>query len=207
VVVTGAGEKVFVSGADVRELRDRTAKQGLEARLSRFFTDLERHPKVTIAAINGFCLGGGLELALACDIRIAAGSARFGFPETGIGILPGAGGTQRLPRLVGLGRAKHLVLTGEVIEAGAALGMGLVSVVVPLPELLRVARELAAKVLSRGPLATRLAKAALNLSGEAPLAAGLQFEAMAQSVLYQSEDKREGTTAFLEKRKPRFSGD
>ena len=152
-------------------------------------------------------MGGGFELALACDIRIAAEEAVFGFPETGLGIIPAAGGTQRLPRVVGWGKAKELILTGERIDAREAEQLRLVSKVVPRAELLPTARAYAEKILSRGPLAVRLAKAALNVAARAGLEAGLEFERLAQTVLFESKDKLEGTTAFLEKRKPKFRGE
>ena len=207
VIVTGAGDKVFVSGADVRELRARTRRDALDARLSRFYERLERFPKLTVAAVNGYALGGGAELALACDLRLAAESARFGFPELGLGVIPSAGGTQRLPRLVGLGRAKHLILTGDIIDAEEARRIGLVSEVVPLADLALAAQKLAQKVVARGPLAVRLAKLALDAAHELPRGAGLAFESLAQAIAYESKDKIEGTTAFLDKRKPSFTGE
>ena len=148
-----------------------------------------------------------MELALACDFRIAVSGAKLGFPEVGLGILPGAGGTQRLPRLVGLGRAKELILTADPIDADRALAMGLVNRVVPREDLESATRELAGKIASRAPLALRLAKAALNLAARVPLDSGLAFEVVSQSVLFETKDKKEGITAFLEKRKPRFLGE
>lgn len=206
VILTGAGDQAFVSGADIRELKTRTAFDGLRALNQTLFTLLEQFPKPIIAAINGYALGGGCELALACDIRVASDRARFGLPETGLGILPGAGGTQRLPRVVGMGRAKELILTGAIIDAAQAERIGLVSKVVPHEQLLPTAKEIAAQILTRSPLATRLAKLALNLAAETSLNSGLVVEKLSQSILYQSEDKLEGMTAFLEKRKPRFRG-
>jgi enoyl-CoA hydratase len=207
LVFTGGGEKVFVSGADLKDLHHRRARQVLEASLNHLLSRIDAFPKPTIASLNGHALGGGLELALACDFRIAASGARLGFPEVGLGILPGAGGTQRLPRLVGLGRAKELVLTADLIEADAALAIGLVNRVVAQEELAAATRELAGKLASRAPLALRLAKAALNLSARVPLDAGLAFEVVSQSLLFESKDKREGISAFLEKRKPQFQGE
>lgn len=207
VVITGAGEKAFASGADIREIRQRGKREALEAINQRLFTAVETFEKPVIAAVNGYALGGGLELALACDIRIAAQEAVFGFPETGLGIMPAAGGTQRLPRIVGWGKAKELILTGERIDAATAERLGLVSQVVPRAELLQAARTMAGKILSRGPLAIRLAKAALNISARAGLDVGLEVERLAQAILFESKDKREGMTAFLEKRKPEFHGE
>jgi len=207
LILTGAGEKAFVSGADIRELRDRGAREGLEGINQRLFTEVEEFPWPVIAAVNGYCLGGGCELALACDIRVAGEEAKFGFPETSLGIIPGAGATQRLPRLVGWGKAKELIFTGEIFDAREALRLGLVSQVAPRSELMGAARGLAEKILARGPLATRLAKQALNLSARAGLDAGLEFERVAQSICFESKDKYEAMTAFLEKRKPKFTGE
>jgi enoyl-CoA hydratase/carnithine racemase len=206
VIITGAGETAFVSGADINAIRARGRDEGLAAINSSLFSDIERFPRPTIAAINGYALGGGCELALACDIRICADTAKFGQPELGLGIIPGAGATQRLPRAIGMGRAKYLVLTGETIDAKQALEWGLVTAVMPAGQLQIRARELAKKVLRQGPLAARLAKLALNASARVDLDSGLLIETLAQAVCYTSEDKVEGTTAFLEKRKPKFTG-
>ena len=206
LIVTGAGDKAFVSGADISDLRERTRDDGLAGINSSFFAAVERFPRPTIAAVNGDALGGGCELALACDLRIAAETAKFGQPELGLGIIPGAGATQRLPRVVGLGRAKHLILTGESIDAAQALAIGLVSAVVPAGELHTKAQDLARRVLRQGPLAARLAKVAMNASMRVDLDSGLLIETLAQALCYQSDDKQEGMTAFLEKRKPHFTG-
>lgn len=207
LILTGAGDKSFVAGADIREIRERGKREALEAINQELFSAVESFPWPVIAAVNGYALGGGFELALACDIRVAAESARFGFPETNLGIIPAAGGTQRLPRHVGWGRAKEIILTGRVLDAPEAERLGLVAEVVPVGELMAAAREVAEKILSRGPLAIRLAKLALNVSARAGLDAGLQVERVAQTVLFESADKKEGTTAFLEKRKPKFRGE
>ena len=206
LIITGAGESSFVSGADINDIRARTRDDGLAAINSTLFAEVERFPRPTIAAINGYALGGGCELALACDIRVAADSAKFGQPELGLGIIPGAGATQRLPRIVGLGWAKHLILSGEIIDAKQALEIGLVTAIMPASQLQVRARELARKILRQGPLAARLAKLSLNASARVDLDSGLLIETLAQSLCYSSEDKMEGTTAFLEKRKAKFTG-
>lgn len=206
LIVTGAGESSFVAGADINDIRSRTRDDGLSAITSSLLVKVEKFPRPVIAAVNGFALGGGCELALACDLRIAADTAKFGQPELGLGIIPGAGATQRLPRTVGLGWAKHLVLTGEIIDAKQAFEIGLVTTVVPAAQLQIRARELAKRVLKQGPLAARLAKLSLNASSRVDLDSGLLIETLAQALCYDSDDKLEGTTAFLEKRKPRFSG-
>jgi enoyl-CoA hydratase len=207
LVITGAGDKAFVSGADIAAIRARKRDDALASINSALMTAVEGHDAVTIAAVNGVALGGGCELALACDLRIAAEHAVFGQPEPALGIIPGAGGTQRLPRIVGLGRAKELVLTGARWDARQALAYGLVSEVVPAEELMKAARSLAERVLALAPLALRLSKKALNASAQMPLAAGLWFESVTQAIAFESKDKAEGTSAFLEKRKPSFTGD
>ena len=206
LIITGGGETAFVSGADINDIRARGRAEALAAINSTLFSEVERFPRPTIAAINGFALGGGCELALACDIRIASDTAKFGQPELGLGIIPGAGATQRLPRIVGLGRAKHLILTGDIVDAKQALEMGLVSAVTPPGQLQIRAREMAKRILRNGPLAARLAKIAVNASARVDMDSGLLIETLAQAICYSSDDKIEGTTAFLEKRKPKFTG-
>jgi enoyl-CoA hydratase len=206
LIITGAGESAFVSGADINDIRARTREDGLAAINSSLFAKIDAFPKPVIAAVNGYALGGGCELALACDIRVAADTAKFGQPELGLGIIPGAGATQRLPRIVGLGWAKHLVLTGDIIDARQALEIGLVTAVMPASQRQVRARELAKRILRQGPLAARLAKVSLNASARVDLDSGLLIETLAQAICYASEDKLEGTTAFLEKRKPKFTG-
>ncbi|MBI2943947.1 MAG: enoyl-CoA hydratase/isomerase family protein [Candidatus Wallbacteria bacterium] len=207
LILTGAGEKSFVAGADIGELRGRGKREALQGINQDLFTAVENFPWPVIAAVNGHALGGGCELALACDLRVASEEARFGLPETGLGILPGAGGTQRLPRLIGWGRAKEMILTGQIVDAREAERIGLVSRVVPREALLDTARDYALKMLARGPLALRLAKLALNMSARTGLDSGLQIERLAQAILFESKDKLEGMTAFLEKRKPEFTGE
>ena len=206
LVITGAGESAFVSGADINDIRARTRDDGLAAINSSLFSAVERFPRPTIAAINGYALGGGCELALACDIRVASDTAKFGQPELGLGIIPGAGATQRLPRIVGAGWAAHLILTGDIIDAKQALEIGLVTAVMPASQLHVRVRELAKRILRQGPLAARLAKLALQASARVDLDSGLLIETLAQAICYASEDKHEGTAAFLEKRKPKFTG-
>jgi enoyl-CoA hydratase len=207
LIITGAGDKAFVSGADINAIRARQRDDALASINSRLMAAVEAHEAVSIAAVNGYALGGGCELALACDLRIAAENAVFGQPEPAIGIIPGAGATQRLPRIVGLGRAKEMILTGARWDARKALEAGLVSEVVPRAELMNAARAMAERILALGPLAVRLSKLALNASAQMPLAAGLLYESTAQALTFGSRDKMEGTAAFLEKRKPEFTGD
>jgi enoyl-CoA hydratase len=206
-IVTGAGDKAFVSGADVRSIRERRRDDALASINSRLFATVESHPAVSIAAVNGWALGGGCELALACDLRVAAENAVFAQPEPALGIIPGAGATQRLPRVVGLGRAKEMILTGARWTAAQALAYGLVSEVVPVGGAVTAARAMAERVLALGPLAIRLSKMALNASAQMPLGAGLVYESTAQAITFDSDEKMEGTSAFLEKRKAKFTAD
>jgi enoyl-CoA hydratase/carnithine racemase len=206
LIVTGAGDQAFVSGADINDIKARTLEDGLAAINSSLFAEVEKFPRPTIAAVNGYAVGGGCELALACDIRVASETAKFGQPELNLGIIPAAGATQRLPRVIGLGRAKHLILTGEIIDARRALEFGLVTAVVPASELMARAREIAQRILRLGPLAARLAKLSLNASARVDLDSGLLIETLAQAICFDSDDKLEGASAFLEKRKPRFTG-
>jgi enoyl-CoA hydratase len=208
LIVTGAGERSFVAGADISAM---SLMSPLEAkRFSEIghaaMALLDRSPVPTIAAVNGYALGGGCEVAIACDIRIAAENATFGFPEVSLGILPGMGGTQRLPRLVGPALAKELIFTGRRIGAAEAREIGLVNRVVPQGEALKVARELAAEIAANGPLAVRHAKAATNRAMDVDLVSGLEYEADQFALLFATEDAREGMGAFAERRKPEFRG-
>jgi len=178
----------------------------LEAYPQGVLAALESLAKPSIAAVNADALGGGCELAMACDIRIASERARFGQPEVRLGILPGAGGTQRLPRLVGMAKAKELILTGDIIDAAEALRIGLVNQVVPHDQLLAAATAMAEKIMQRGPIAVRLAKAAVQAGMEFGTGAGYAFERLAQTVLFGTEDHTEGIDAFLEKRPPQYKG-
>jgi len=208
VLLTGAGEKAFVAGADISELRHLTPVQALEFALfgQGVLERIERLPQPVIGVINGFALGGGCELAMACDLLIAADTAKFGQPEVGLGIIPGYGGTQRLPRLVGRNLAKELVLTGEMITAQRAYEIGLVNRVVPQADLMNAAREAAAKILSKGPIAVRAAKMAMNRGLDLDLSNACALEANAFAVGFSTADSAEGMTAFLSKRKAAFTG-
>lgn len=206
VVLTGAGEMAFIAGADISQVAGYTKLTALDSDLQRLFDFVEDFPKPTVAAVNGYALGGGCEIAMACDIRIASETARFGLPETALSVLPGAGGTQRLGRLIGTGRAIELILTGRMIDAAEALRIGLVTSVTAPDELVETARQVAATILARGPLATRLAKLVVRAGMDADQRTGQVVERLAQAVLYESEDKLEGTQAFLGKRPPQFRG-
>jgi len=209
IIMTGAGDKAFVSGADIGMLRDLKSSQEVVANSRRgqaMTLKIESLPKPVIAAINGYALGGGLELAIACDIRIAADTAKLGQPEINLGLNPGYGGTQRLPRLVGKGMAKLLILTGDMIDAEEALRIGLVQKVVPLADLMDEAKALAKKLATKPPLTLAACKEAIDLGLEVDLERGLSIESLEFGVLCMTEDYKEGTSAFLEKRKPVFKG-
>jgi len=208
VILTGSGEKAFVAGADINELAVQTPITGREHALAgQHVLDLIEHMgKPVIAAINGYALGGGCELALACTLRIAADTARLGQPEINLGILPGYAGTQRLPRLVGKARAMELILTGAQISASEAERIGLVNRVVPAAALLAEAKKLAAELARQAPIAVRYILDAINHGLEMPFVEGCRFEATLFGLVAASEDMREGTRSFLEKRKPEFKG-
>lgn len=208
VVLTGAGEKAFVAGADIGELAtlEPVEAQRHAARGQRLFSRIESLAKPAVAAINGFALGGGLELAMACALRVASETARMGQPEVKLGILPGYGGTQRLPRLVGKGNALGMLLTGEPISAQEAYRIGLVQQVVAPAELLPAARLWAQKILANGPLAVAFCLDAVNRGLQMPLEEGLAFEALQFGLSCATQDMREGTRAFLEKRQAQFQG-
>lgn len=199
LILRGEGGKVFAAGADIRELRERKAADAWLQINARLFQAVEDFPQPTIAAVEGFALGGGCEIALACDLRVASETARLGFPEVTLGIFPAAGGTHRLPRLVGLGKAKELVFTGRILSGEEAGRIGLVEVVVPAGEADARARQLAEEIAANGPLALRMAKLAFNAiaRGDSPE----PIEKLAQSILFESEDKYDRMTAFLERRK------
>ncbi len=206
VILTGAGEKAFVAGTDIKELTELNVESGkaFSAGGQAVFDLIENLGKPVIAAVNGFALGGGCELALACTLRIASDNAKFGQPEVNLGIIPGYGGTQRLARLVGRGKAMELILSGDQIDAQEALRIGLVNKVVPLAELKTAAETLAQKIISKGQVAIRLALKAVNATQESRLTEGEALEAKLFGECCGSEDFKEGTKAFLEKRKPQF---
>ena len=207
VVMTGAGEKSFIAGADISEFEGRTAlQQRAVMRAKSIFTAAEDFPKPIIAMINGFCLGGGCELALSCDIRVASDKARFGQPEINLGIIPGGGGTQRLTRLVGEGKAMQMILTGEMINADEAYRIGLVSEVYPAAELEAKTMEMANKIAEKSPIALAMAKMSVKNAARMNLREGLDAEIDLFALCFSSEDKEEGVRAFLEKRKPEFKG-
>jgi enoyl-CoA hydratase len=208
ILITGAGEKAFVAGADINELARQTPVGGRELALrgQALFTRIEQSRKPVIAVINGFCLGGGCELALACTFRFAADTAQIGQPEINLGIIPGYGGSQRLPRLVGQDRAMDLILTGRRISAADALAIGLVTRVAPAASLMDEARAFARELASKAPVAVQYAMQAIRHGLESPLEQGLELEATLFGLVAATEDMKEGTRAFLEKRKPVFRG-
>jgi len=208
LIVTGDGEKAFVAGADIAEIAacNRDEAWELSRNGQHVFRSLELFPKPVVAAVNGYALGGGCELALACHLRIASTGAKFGQPEVGLGLIPGWGGTQRLSRLVGTGRALELILSGKVIGAGEALQMGLVNSVTEPDALIPTAREWLKAILAKAPLALTAALEAVYKGQDQPLEEGLKTEAECFSRLFETEDMREGCKAFLEKRKAVFKG-
>ncbi len=206
IVITGSGEKAFIAGADISELNKLDALGGKEfaEKGQEVFNIIQHFEKPVIAAVNGFALGGGCELALSCHIRLAAENAKFGQPEVNLGIIPGYGGTQRLPRLVNSGRAMEMILTGDLIDAAEALRIGLVNKVYPQGELLNKSIEMSNKIASKGKDAVRLAIKAVNAAQQVPLNEGQNLEASFFSICCGTDDFKEGTSAFLEKRKPKF---
>lgn len=207
LVLTGAGEKAFIAGADIGEFKDAAAvEQYRSMQEGNIYSALEAFPKPVIAMINGYCLGGGCELSMACDIRVASSRARLGQPEINLGIIPGGGGTQRLPRLVGEGHAMRLVMTGAMISAEEAERIGLVEQVFE-PEVLREETlAMARTIASRSPIALQAAKESIAVARRMPLDEGLKFERAWFGLLFSTNDKNEGVEAFLEKREPEFTG-
>lgn len=206
VILTGAGDKAFVAGADISEMKDLDEKQGQEfgALGNKVFRRLENLDKPVIAAISGFALGGGCELAMACDIRVASEKAKFGQPEAGLGITPGFGGTQRLSRIVGLGKAKEMIYTCDIIKADEALRIGLVNKVVPLENLMEEVKTMATKIASNAPVAVKLCKDAINRGMQVDIDKAVAIEAEDFGKCFATEDQKEGMTAFLEKRAKNF---
>jgi len=208
VVLTGAGGKAFVAGADIGEIAGLDAQTGREFALTgqALFRSIETFPKPVIAAVNGFALGGGCELAMACHVRIAAQNAQFGQPEVGLGVIPGYGGTQRLPRLVGRGRALELLVTGDRVDARRAYEIGLVNAVVPLEDLLPKVLEMAGTIAAKAPGAVRHCLEAVQAGLDMPLEEGCYLEATLFGLCCATDDMREGTQAFLQKRRADFKG-
>ncbi|MFS0750990.1 enoyl-CoA hydratase/isomerase family protein [Oceanobacillus sp. 1P07AA] len=207
IIFTGAGKKAFAAGAETKQLQHRKSIDVFTQRnLTKLCSRIEAFNKATIAAINGFALGGGLELALSCDIRIATENSKMGLPELNLGVIPGAGGTQRLSRIAGKGLALDMVLTGTYISADEAKQVGLVSQIVKSDELLDLAYEKAKKIIDKGPLAVQLAKLSIHTGHDVDMDTGVLIESLIQSFLYGTEDKHEGTSAFMEKRKASFIG-
>ena len=202
VVITGAGKKAFVAGGDISVMQPLGALEAsrVARQAQQLFAKIETFPKTVIAAINGYALGGGCELAMACDIRIAAESARLGQPEINLGIIPGWGGTQRLPRLVGRGKAKQLMLTGEMVTAAEALQIGLVEQVVTADQLLETATQMAQKIADKPQVAVQLIRKAVDNGLDMPLDKAIDYEADLFGLCFATEDQKEGMTAFLEKR-------
>ena len=206
IVVTGAGDKAFVAGADLNVLKVRSSVETFYGETPGYVDEIQEVSKPTIAMINGFCMGGGLEVALGCDIRIASDDAKIGQTEINVGILPGCGGTQRLSRVVGLAKAKELIFTGKVISAQEAERIGLVNQVVVKAELLAETMKMAQSIAAKSPLTINVAKKVVNKGFDTDLASGLRMEKFAQSFVFSTQDHLEGINSFLEKRDPKFQG-
>lgn len=208
VIITGSGDKSFVAGADISQMQPMSALEGRQwGRFSQnVFNAIENLPQPVIAAVNGYALGGGCELAMCCDMRIASEKAKFGQPEVLLGVVPGFAGTQRLPRLIGKGRAKELLFTGNQIDAAEAYRIGLVNAVVPAEQLLDEAKKWAKTILSRGPVAVQLCKAAVNEGMDMDFESGQSYESEVFGLCFATEDQKEGMAAFLAKRPAQFAG-
>ncbi|MCR5273267.1 MAG: enoyl-CoA hydratase/isomerase family protein [Lachnospiraceae bacterium] len=202
VILTGSGQKAFVAGADISEMVNATPAEGKTMGMVAYkaFKQIEECPQVVIAAVNGYALGGGCEISMACDIRIASDNAKFGQPEVNLGILPGFGGTQRLARLIGKGRAKELIFTTDMVDAEEAYRIGLANHVVPQAELIDYCKDMAKKIISKASYGVSLAKQSINVGLDVDLASGLQLEANLFGLAFSTHDKKEGMSAFLEKR-------
>lgn len=206
ILITGAGQKAFVAGADLNSLYKRSPLETFSGTMPKAITVIAKSTKPTIAVLNGYTMGGGLELALACDLRIASENAKLGQTESNVGILPGGGGTQRLARLVGVGKAKELIFTGKAISAEEAKTIGLVNQVYPQERLLDEAFALAESIAKKSPLILRIAKKVIDEGIEINLSAALELELLAQSFVFTTDDHLEGIGAFLEKRQPEYKG-
>ena len=206
IILTGAGGKAFASGADIKALNARTVSEQMNSEVNDILYEITMHKKPVIAAVDGYALGGGCELAMACDIRIATKKSKFGQPEVNLGIIPGGGGTQRLQRLVGIGKAKELIFTGDIISAEEAERIGLIEKVVEDGTVLEAAIEMAKKIKAKGPVAITLAKQAINVGANTDLYSGLCFERYSQAIAFSTADQAEGTLAFIEKRPAQFKG-
>lgn len=208
MIITGAGDKAFIAGADIPELDNLNAQTGLDfsANGLRLLESIQKFPLPVIAAVNGFALGGGCELALVCDIRLASDRAKFGQPEVNLGVIPGFGGTQRLPRLVGIGKAMQMILTGEMISADEAHRIGLVDEVYPHDQLMEKVLQMAELIASKAPVAVQMSKECINKGLDMTLADGCELEKKRFGAVCGTKDKTEGIKAFLEKRRPKFNG-
>ncbi len=208
VIIAGSGKKSFVAGTDVAEMQSKTnvTIREIQTLVREVLEKIEKLPRPVIAAINGFALGGGLELAMACDLRIASENARLGQPEINLGIIPGGGGTQRLTRLVGIAKAKELVYTGDMVDATTAHNIGLVNKVVPPDDLMAEVERIAQKIAEKGGVALSLAKAAISGGSNMDLSSGLDLEMQCFALCFATEDQKEGMSAFMDKRKPQFKG-
>ncbi|WP_017756342.1 enoyl-CoA hydratase/isomerase family protein [Calidifontibacillus oryziterrae] len=204
IIVQGAGEKSFAAGADIKQLRERKMLDALIPGMQGLYKKIEQCSKVTIAAVTGYALGGGCELAMACDIRVVTKKAKFGLPELNLGIIPGAGGTQRLTRIVGKGRALDMILTGKIIDGEEAERIGLATYLAEEGKLEEEAESVANKVIEKGPVAVKLAKLAIHKGFDVDLETAMLIEKLSQAIAFGTEDKNEGTEAFLEKRKATF---
>lgn len=206
IVITGMGGKIFAGGADVKQLSIRTVTETLEPGIQKTFNVIENSSKVTIAFVNGFALGGGFELALACDIRVGSENAKVGFPELNLGIIPGGGGTQRLTKIVGEGRALDLILTGDILSAKEAEDIGILKNIIKDNDIETYFNDFLFKIKSKSPLAIKLAKLAIKKGNGTSADTAMLIEKLAQTIAFATEDKTEGINAFLEKRKPEFKG-
>ena len=206
IILTGAGEKAFIAGADLGAIRNRTVIDTYTSNSSGSIRAIEKVSKPVICAINGYCLGGGTELLLVCDISVAAENAKLGQTELNVGIIPGGGGTQRLRNAIGKSKAMEMILTGELITAQKAYELGLVNHVVPKEELMEKAKSIAAKICDKSPIGVKLVKRCVNEGANLPIEAGLLMEVLSQAVIFSTDDHLEGIDAFLQKRKPQYTG-